>query len=271
MESWYETREIGEGIWAIDEHGTNTMYLIRGDERCLLVDTGWGIGDLPSLVEAMCDLPLIVVNSHGHPDHIFGNGMFPEVHVFSADRSFVEEPPTLETRQWIFDNVMMPLRDDLPPAFAFDDWAISVPKSIISIQDGDIFELGNRTLEVVTLPGHSAGSICLLDHATLSLFVGDSIHSGVIWLHLDESLSLSQFHQNLQRIQSLAHQFNHLYPGHVALDQLPLSKNILGDLVNGIEKILAGELVGELEETFVGNGLRCDFGTCGILYNPDRI
>jgi glyoxylase-like metal-dependent hydrolase (beta-lactamase superfamily II) len=270
-EGWYETLEAGEGIWAIDEHGTNTMYLILGEENCLLLDTGWGVGDLPGLVESLCPLPLIVVNSHGHPDHTFGNGLFPKVHVHAGDQHFVQEPPTLETRQWIYDNAAMVLSDDLPPEFTFDDWAISAPASVITIRDGDIFELGNRTLEVVTLPGHSVGSICLLDRATRSLFVGDSIHAGVIWLQLDESLHLSQFHQNLQRIQGLGDQFDHIYPAHVALDQLPLPKSILDDLVDGIGKILAGELVGEPEETFAGNGLRCDFGTCGILYNPDRM
>ena len=69
LEGWYETREVGEGIWAIDEQGTNTMYLIRGDEKCLLVDTGWGASNLPGLVKTLSTLPLIVVNSHGHLDH----------------------------------------------------------------------------------------------------------------------------------------------------------------------------------------------------------
>jgi len=271
QEGWYETRKVGKCIWAIDEHGTNTMYLIRGEEKCLLLDTGWGICNLLELVESLCTLPLIVVNSHGHPDHTFGNGLFSEVHIHPADKSFVQVAPTLETRQWIYDNADIVLSDDLPAEFEFDRWATTVPESIIPIQDGDIFELGNRRLEVVELAGHSPGSICILDRMTRSLFAGDSILTGSIWLQLNESLPLSQYHQNLQRIQKFSDQFDYILPAHVKLDQLPLPKTILDDLVNGIEKILAGELIGELEETFAGVGLRCDFGTCGILYNPDRI
>jgi glyoxylase-like metal-dependent hydrolase (beta-lactamase superfamily II) len=271
LDRWYETREVEDGIWAIDERGTNTMYLIRGDDKCLLLDTGWGIGILPELVKSLCDLPLIVVNSHGHPDHTFGNGLFSEIHIHPADKHFAQEPPTLETRQWIYDNADIVLSGALPDDFELDRWAITVPSSILDVQDGDVFALGNRMLEVIELPGHSPGSICLLDHMTRSLFVGDSVHSGTIWLQLDDSLPLSQYHHNLQRIQEFADQFDHIFPGHVDLDQLPLPKSILDDLVNGIGKILAGEITGEYEETFVGNGLRCDFGTCAILYNPDRI
>jgi len=186
------------------------------------------------------------------------------VHIHPADKSFEQEPPTLETRQWIYDNADVILSDDLPAAFEFDRWATSVPESIVSIQEGDKFELGNRTLEVIELAGHSPGSICLLDRKARSLFAGDSILTGSIWLQLNESLPLSQYHQNLQRIQEFADQFDHIYPAHIELDKLPLPKCILDDLVVGIGKILVGELTGEPEETFAGNGLRCDFGTCGI-------
>ncbi len=271
LKNWYVTRQLENGIWAIDEHGTNTMYLIHGKEKCLLLDTGWGVSDLPGLVESLCSMPLIVVNSHGHPDHTFGNGLFPEVHIHPADKLFVHEPPTLETRQWIYDNADIVLSDDLPAAFEFDCWATSVPGSIISIQEGDTFELGNRTLDIIELAGHSPGSICLLDRMSRSLFVGDSIHTGSIWLQLNESLPLGQYQQNLQHVQEFSDQFDHILPAHGELDKLPLPKRILDDLVAGIGEILTGKLIGEPEETFAGNGLRVDFGTCGVIYDPDRM
>jgi glyoxylase-like metal-dependent hydrolase (beta-lactamase superfamily II) len=183
----------------------------------------------------------------------------------------MQEPPALATRQWIYENADQVLSDALPPEFEFDRWAVTVPRSIVDIRDGYTFELGGRTLEVIELPGHSQGSVCLLDRMTRSLFAGDSIHTGSIWLQLNESLPLSQFQQNLQHIQGLSDRFDHIYPAHVELDKLPLPKSILDDLVDGIGKILTGELTGEPQETFAGNGLRGDFGTCGILYNPDRM
>jgi len=126
-------------------------------------------------------------------------------------------------------------------------------------------------LEVVSVPGHTPGSICLLDRQARILFTGDSVLPGTVWLHLDESLPLRRFHENLQRLQTFADAFDTILPGHADLQALPLSKGMLGDLVAGIERILAGELVGRKERTFVGDGLRCDFGSCGIVYRPDRL
>ena len=87
----------------------------------------------------------------------------------------------------------------------------------------------------------------------------------------EESLLLRQFHRNLQRLQTFADQFDHTMPAHGDLEALPLSRGVLDDLVIGVGAILAGELVGQEEKTFAGDGLRCDFDTCGILYRPDRL
>jgi hypothetical protein len=88
---------------------------------------------------------------------------------------------------------------------------------------------------------------------------------------LDESLPLSRFHESLRRLQGLADAFDTVLPGHADLQELPLSKALLDDLIDGIGRILTGELVGREEETFVGDGLRCDFGSCSIVYRPDRL
>jgi glyoxylase-like metal-dependent hydrolase (beta-lactamase superfamily II) len=272
--NWFTTRQLDAGTWAIDDRGEDLIYLVCGEERALLIDTGWGVGDLPALAASLLDtrvegpLPLTVVNTHGHPDHTFGNGQFSEVYVSPADAAWLRAPAPLERRQWIARGL---LPKPLPAGFEIESWAASVPGSLPPAEDGHCFELGGRTLEVIALPGHSPGSICLLDRETRRLFVGDSILPWAIWLHLDESAPLSQFYQNLQRLQGLSDQFDALFPAHGALDALPLSKDVLDDLVNGIASILSGECVGREETTFAGDGLSCDFGSCGILYKPDRL
>ena len=265
---WFETRRIDQATWAIDDHGCDVMYLVGGEKRCLLIDTGWGVGDLRTLAASLAPLPLIVVNSHGHPDHTFGNGEFAEVHIHEDDQPFVNRPPSTEGRKSIMENH---LPKPLPPDFDFDTWATSVAGSLIPLQHGHIFDLGNRSLEVISVPGHTPGSICLLDRGSRFLFTGDSVLSGPIWLHLDESLPLPKFHRNLQRLQGFADEFDYIFPAHGDLKKLPLSKSILNELVTGIESIVAGELVGQEEKTFAGDGLRCDFVSCGIVYRPDRL
>jgi hydroxyacylglutathione hydrolase len=265
---WLEVRQIGDGTWAIDDRGSDVMYLVAGDEECLLIDTGWGVGDLLGLVASLSPLPLTVVNSHGHPDHTFGNGAFEEVYIHDADEPFVRTPRPIETRQRIAENI---LPRPLPMDFDVNTWAASAAGSLVPIKDGHVFDLGNRILEVLSVPGHTPGSVCLLDRGTRLLFTGDTVLSGTLWLQLEESLPLRQFHGNLQRLQTFAGEFEHILPGHGDLEVLPLSKDVLDDLVTGVAAILAGELVGRGEKTFAGNGLRCDFGTCGVLYRPDRL
>ena len=264
---WFTTRYLGHETWAIDDRGRDLMYLVCGQERCLLIDTGWGVGSLPALVASLTPLPLVVVNSHGHPDHTFGNYQFDQVHIHQADEPFVRTPPSDAARRRIVEGLPKPL----PASFGLDTWATSVPGSLVPIQDGYAFDLGGRTLQVVSLPGHTSGSICLLDRQARFLLTGDSIHSGAIWLHLERSLPLRQFHDNLRRLQGFAGEFDHILPAHGDPQALPLPKSTLDDLVSGIESILDGRLVGQEEKTFAGDGLRCDFGSCGIVYRPDRL
>jgi hydroxyacylglutathione hydrolase len=265
---WFEVRQIDGATWAIDDRGSDIMYLVCGQERCLLMDTGWGVGDLAGLVAALSPLPLTVVNTHGHPDHTFGNGQFAQVYVHAADEAAVRAIPSAEPREWIMENI---LPKPLPADFQFDAWAVAGAGSLLAIQDGHLFDLGGRALQVVSVPGHSPGSICLLDRQARVLFTGDSVLPGAVWLHLGESLPLRQFHENLQRLQALGNEFDYILPAHADLEALPLPKAILDDLMAGIERILTGALVGREEKTFAGDGLRCDFGSCGIVYRPDRL
>ena len=139
------------------------------------------------------------------------------------------------------------------------------------MEDRHAFDLGGRTLEVVSLPGHSPASICLLDRQARRLFSGDSIHSGTVWLHLRDSLPLGRFLNNLRRVRDLSGAFDHILPAHGDLGALPLPGHTLDDLIAGIERILGGEVVGREEHTFAGDGLRCDFGLCSVIYRPDRL
>jgi hydroxyacylglutathione hydrolase len=263
--SWFSTRKIGPHTWAIDDCGEDVLYLLCGDERCLLVDTGWGVGDLPGLVASLTSLPVTVVNTHGHPDHTFGNGQFALVHIAAEDAAFVRDAPAHETRRWIWDRLL-----PKPRPIPFEAWALSAAEIVIPIGNGHALDLGSRRIDVISLPGHTPGSIVLLDSATGALFAGDSVLSGAIWLHLDESTPLSAFRASLGRLQELQ-AFDSILPAHGELEALPLSRQVLDDLICGVDRILEGTLVGREERTFAGSGLRCDFGSCGIVYRADRV
>jgi glyoxylase-like metal-dependent hydrolase (beta-lactamase superfamily II) len=271
--SWFQTRQLNTPVsvgqtWAIDDNGNNIIYLLTGRERALLLDTGWGVGDLPALVASFTDLPLTVVNTHGHPDHVGGNGQFAQVAIADADRQMALGCLNAETRRWAMEFNALP--QPFPPDFNVQAWMDSTTE-LTSIAAGEILDLGERQVEVIALPGHSPGSICLLDRANRWIFTGDSLLPWAIWMHLDESLPLGEFLIHLRRLKGYAGDFDAIWPSHGKLAGLELPAKLLDDMITGIEDILAGRRVGTPERTFAGDGLRCNFNLCGVLYRPDRL
>lgn len=265
MNDWFTVHTLDAGLWAIEDHGRDTCYLVAGRERALLIDTGWGIGDLPALAASLTPLPLTVVNTHGHPDHATGNAQFAEVHIAAADLPLTRHDWTPQQRARILGEL---LGGEFPPGFDAARWGRAAHTRLIPIAEGHRFDLGGRVLETLALPGHTPGSLCLLDRDARRLFSGDSLLAGTLWLHLDESLPLRAYRAALERLRAHADAFDTLLPGH----GLPLPAGaLLEDLIAGIGRILAGESTGEPTKTFAGNGLRCDFGSCALLYRAGRM
>jgi glyoxylase-like metal-dependent hydrolase (beta-lactamase superfamily II) len=250
--------QIAPATWFI-ETPDSSMYLLAGARQALLIDTSMGAEDYGKLVASLTPLPVIVANTHGHPDHIMGNGYFQEVYIHPGDRAWLDQEVTEEDRQWGREN----LAPKFPPGFSVDEWIDRRPAVIDCVTDGQTFDLGERLIEVIATPGHTPGSICLLDRKQRYLATGDTLHGGVVWLQLKESLPLDTYLASLKKLQAFAAEFDFLLPGH---GDKPVPAQALPDMIAGVERILAGELVGEPTETSVAPGLQCLFATCGILY-----
>jgi glyoxylase-like metal-dependent hydrolase (beta-lactamase superfamily II) len=152
----YVFRELHPNIYMILDFDDTKMYLIIGSERAMLIDAGLGTGDLRSTIEKMIgDLPLDVVITHGHPDHIAVMGQF----------------------QGSYDVYMNHI--DIPMVLRFVEqmgYKIDV-EQVIDLREGAAFNLGNRKLHVYEVPGHSMGSIVLFDEESGILFAGDAVGS----------------------------------------------------------------------------------------------
>jgi enterochelin esterase-like enzyme/glyoxylase-like metal-dependent hydrolase (beta-lactamase superfamily II) len=234
MSEEYTTQVVADGVWYIEDSRGAVMYLVAGTERALLIDTGWGTGDLPAHVATLTSLPLLVVNTHGHPDHVAGNKQFPRVYIHTSDLPFVPEGET----------------------------------ALVPIYDGYRFDLGDREIQAIGVPGHSPGSICLLDRQQRILFSGDSPRPGPVWLHIGTSLTVEDFRRSMARLRTFAGEFDTLAPSHGK--PVPVG-SILDDLVACADGILSGELAGEPQETHFGPALLAGLGTAGILYKADGI
>ena len=82
---WLNVSQLSKTVWRIEDAGMVSEYLITGDDRALLIDCGWGIGDLAKVVSGLTSLPLTVINTHGHPDHTCGNYQFESVTIHEGD------------------------------------------------------------------------------------------------------------------------------------------------------------------------------------------
>jgi hydroxyacylglutathione hydrolase len=265
---WFITRQLDAHTWAINDRGEDVCYLACGDNQCLLIDTGWGLGDLKALTASLSPLPLKVVNTHGHPDHTFGNWQFPEVYIAEADIPLIREVPSLAMRRHIVEDI---ISSPMPDDFNVKTWLEGSSTRLVGIQTGYIFDLGNRILETIAIPGHSPGSIALLDKQNKWLFTGDTFSSGTIWLHLMDSLPLSGLREALVRLLERKGEFDIMYPAHGEIEPLGLPPSLIADMVNGVDQILDGSVEGVPEQTHAGDGLRCDFGTFSMIYNPEHL
>jgi hydroxyacylglutathione hydrolase len=269
--SWFGVRPLDARTWIINDHGQSLIYLLAGEERALLIDTGWGVDDLPALVRSLTSLPLTVVNTHGHHDHFSGNDLFGQtasgpVLLNQADWCMVKPMPPRE-RRWVIDKM---LSRRLPRSISLEHWRPAPGHEFGDLNDGDSIDLGGRSVAVIAVPGHSPGSVALLEKPGGLLFTGDSVLP-CVWVHLEESSPLSGFLASLRRLQSRRSEITGILPAHGHEQLVPHPPEMLDDLTAGVARIVSGELVGRPEKTFAGDGLRCDFGASGVIYDPKRM
>ena len=173
------------GPGTLGGYGRTLCYLVEGCERALLLDTGFGNDDLRAYVETLTCLPLTVVNSHVHPDHSGGNAQFPVVLVGA------HEVPDASPVYF--------------PAEAFPEpqceAVLSAPGyAFAPLTDGESIELGDRALTVVEIPGHTAGSIALLDSETRLLLAGDALLKRVL---LFGDVPMQTYREALLRVDTM--------------------------------------------------------------------
>ena len=220
-------------VYLIDDAGESTCYLICGSERALLVDTANGYGDLAAIVRSITDLPVIVVNTHGHGDHIFGNVYFDEAWLHPADFAL---------HDMFFGYAKEQLeKEGLTPA------------ALKPLQIGQIFDLGGVQLEVVDLKGHTAGSVGLLDKAGRILYTGDGLNTH-LWMQLDHSLPMATMLETLTALKE-QHGADFDFVAHGHARELR-GKEILDWMIKGCEDIIAGRTVNDTPYEYFGGTAR---------------
>ena len=207
---YYKTEQITENSWQISSAEMTNSQLIVGREKALLFDTGYGYGPLYETVRALTTLPLILVNSHGHLDHINGNHQFEgPAYIHEKDAALAREHSSagkrklnVESARKNVDRVTGEISDILPVGFDENAYINAKLPKFVFIKEGECFDLGGTVLEVLELPGHTKGSIGLWDAVGKNLYAGDAF-GPFTWLFAKEASSLSVYRSSLKKAYSL--------------------------------------------------------------------
>jgi glyoxylase-like metal-dependent hydrolase (beta-lactamase superfamily II) len=236
---WFEVYAVGPSVFAIYEpHQSEEVisYLIVGGKQALLFDTGMGISDIRKVTAELTKLPVIVLNSHTHNDHVGGNWQFDTI--YGMDTEFTREnargsrhdaQAEIEADQICG---KLPERFD-PKTYATKPWKIAAYK-----HDGDRIDLGGRSLEIIATPGHTPDAISLFDREHGLLFTGDTYYPGAIWLYRPET-NLDAYGISIRRLAALAPQLKTVLGAH----NLPVAPpSVLLRLVTTFDAVRAGKI-----------------------------
>ncbi len=245
---------INEDITLIDDAGESTCYLVTGEQRALLIDTANGRENLREIVREITSLPVTVINTHGHGDHILGNIYFEEAYLHPKD--------------WELHD----LHFSFPPVRELLQANGLKPCKLLPLAEDAVFDLGGITLEVVPIPGHTFGSVALLCRKHRVLFSGDAINPH-LWMQLSESTPMKVLSQSLNRLLDVYRKdFDHLLTGHgKGLEDAVLTE----ELAEGVIDLIHGECEKDVPyRWFLGTDMAHPYGREGqhrLVYSKDNL
>ncbi len=216
--------------WQI-ENGMVRFFLLKGTEKALLIDTGMTVRHAREMASALTGLPVMLLNTHADGDHTGGNDGFESFMMHPADG---------------------------------DQYRKSGKGGrLVPVQDGDVIDLGNRKLKIIHLPGHTPGSVAILDISRRVLISGDPIQEHGHIFMFGEHRDMRNYISSLEKLEKMTDEFDEIWPSH---GDIPIRPDCIRKLRDGAEKVLNGEINGTDTEAF-GRKIRVyDLGFSAFLY-----
>ena len=224
-----EIIKINDNTWRIED-GQVRFFLLAGEKKALLIDSGMQVHNAKEIAESLVDLPVELLNTHGDMDHVGSNHEFASFYMNPAEASNYYNTKKMTG-------------------------------TIIPVTDGDIIDLGSRELEIITLPGHTPGSIAVLDKANRVLISGDPIQDGDIYM-FGVQREMHAYLLSLEKLEKYKDRFDTIYPSH---GTFPVKPELIAALHEGAEKILTGAVNGTDMEFHGIKIKRYDVGVAGFL------
>lgn len=263
--SWFRPYRLFPGVTAIFEpfHFQEVMsYLIEGEDRALLLDSGMGFGNIKATVEALTDKPITLVNSHSHFDHVGDNWRFPETHLLDLP----EYIRRLEAGQCFQADNENRKPEALwypgPVWFDLKTWVTKPSCPVVPIQEGHVFDLGRRRLRVIATPGHTRDSIMLSDDENKLLFTGDTVYPAPLYAYIEGPEMIPIYAQTMERLAREYSEYTLL-----CSHNDPIWEGAaLGEIARAFQAVLSGKAgAAEADPKTSGDNIVYPFGDFSIV------
>lgn len=225
----YQVIQIDRHTWRIEEPGVR-FFLLEGAERALLIDSGMQVRNAREIAEGLTALPVSLLVTHGDRDHVGSNEEFPMFYMHPAEASN-------------YYNTQGKTGEFLP------------------VWDGETLDLGGRSLEIIALPGHTPGSIAVLDRNARILIGGDLVQDGQIFM-FGVQREMHAYIHSLAKLEGYSGAFDWVYPSH---GSFPVSPDLIPALREAAERVLRGEVPGTESEMHGRKIMRYDVGVAAFL------
>ena len=221
--------QINRNTWRIEEQGVR-FFLLAGREKALLIDSGMNIHNARDIAESLTKLPVSLLNTHSDRDHIGSNSQFDRFYMHPAEEAHYRES--------------------------------GGSGDIIPVKDGDIIDLENRKLKIIDLPGHTPGSIAVLDIENRVLISGDPIQENGRIFMFGPHRNMRDYIQSLEKLEQFRDEFDEIWPSHAAF---PVSPDLIHKLHDGAADICEGKITGTHIEMFGKEVILYDIGFTAFL------
>ena len=264
-DAWFEVYRLDDDLYAIAEPlqwQEVISYLIIGKDRALLFDSGNGMGDIKAVVDKLTSLPVSVLASHSHFDHIGDHWRFDDI--------LAPETPYTDERARGYPNEAV--REEasraavcapLPAGVTEENHQVKPFAPTARVGEGSRIDLGGVSLEALAVPGHTPDAVALYDRENGRLFTGDTYYKGPIWLFVPET-DLAAYRTSIARLAALAPSLKAVYGAHNEPFSAPEE---LIKVRDGFEAVMDGEK----EPAEIADGrARYEFPTFEILMREDH-
>ena len=237
----YKVEKLGSGLWliqAVTGPQQSTVYLVEGKKKALLIDAASGQDGLSEVVKDLVGSKQVMLAlTHGHGDHSGGVKFYSDVYIHPADSAFLKKFTTVKKHY---------------------------------IKEGYVFNLGGQKLEVISIPGHTPGSIAFFNRKGRYMMTGDGIGSTSVWAHLSND-PLTVFLASCNKLETYKNAIDAIYVGHHEQEVKKLTPEYISDMRKAAEGVLNGTIESKPWEMRGMKAAQADYGIAKLIYNPDKL